>query len=120
MVNKRMKFKRKDGVIGFPRVVLRSSAYQDLSGNARALMFALQDVWRPADPDIHYSVRRAAKHLSISINTANNAFKALVDHGFITCVADCNWFNGKARVWRLNWMNNFNKEPTDEWADWER
>jgi len=118
MAKKSNAYKHPDGIIGFPRGVLRSDAYRDLSTNARALMFELQDVWRPHQPDLHYSVRRAAKVLGLAAGTSGNAFKELVDHNFIRCVDESDWFNGKARVWRLSWLANKGREPTNEWMEW--
>ena len=111
-------FRYPGGMICFPRQVHRSVAYKDLSTKARALMFDLQDVWRPGESDLHYSVRRAAQSLGVANGTAGNAFKELIDHGFIRCVDESDWFNGKARVWRLNWIVNRGKEPTNEWMEW--
>ena len=113
-------YKHPGGVIGFPRNVLRSDAYGSLSTNARSLMLVLQDVWRPCEPSIHYSVRRAAEHLNVSKNTANRAFNELREHGFITLDTEYDWFNGKARVWKLNWLSNNGREPTNEWMNWEK
>ena len=120
MPKKSDQFNYPGGVIGFPRQVLRSVAYKDLSTNARALMFELQDIWAPFKLDLHYSVRRAAQSLGVANGTAGNAFKELIDHGFIRCVDESDWFNGKARVWRLNWLISRGKEPTNEWMEWEK
>ena len=111
-------YKHPGGVIGFPRCVLRSDAYKSLNSNARALMFELQNVWRPFEPAIHFSVRRAAVNLSVSPNTANRAFNELREHGFISIDKECDWFNGKAREWKLNWLSNNGSEPTNEWMNW--
>lgn len=114
----KMNYKHQGGVIGFPRMALRSKAYTDMSPKARALMFELQDIWRPTQPAIHYSVRRAAKRMSISPNTANRAFHELLDHGFISLAKGHDWFNGKACEWNLNWLSNNGREPTNEWMNW--
>jgi len=111
-------YKYPGGVIGFPRIVLRSTAFKSLNSNARALMLEFQDFWRPHEPAIHFSVRRAANLLNISPNTACRAFKELEEHGFITLKEESNWLNGKARVYILNWLPRGNKEPTNEWMNW--
>ena len=118
MAKKAKSYVHPGGVIGFPRCVLRSSAYRDLNTNARALMLELQDVWRPHEPGLHYSVRRAAEALGIAIGTAGNAFSELADHGFIKCVCESDWFNGKAREWRLTWLSYNGKEPSNDWMVW--
>ena len=118
--NSEQYYKYPEGVIGFPRRVLRSDAYADLPLRARSLMPELQDVWRPHEPCIHYSVRRAAKKLNIAVNTANKAFVDLVEHGFIVCIDDYDWYNGKARVWRLTWLTNNKSEPTEEYLQWRK
>jgi len=119
MAKRSNSYKFPGGVIGFPREVLRSEPYKTLKPVSRALMFELQDIWKPYEPEVHFSVRRAAKKLLVSDNTANRAFKELTEHGFITCTEECNWFNGKARVWRLNWLSNNGKEPNYEWKNWQ-
>ena len=113
-------YRHPNGVIGFPRQVLRSDAYKNLSTNARALMFELQDVWRPHESNIHYSVRRATEALGIANSSAGSAFSELANHKFIKCVDEADWFNGKARVWRLTWMPNNGREPTNEWKEWSK
>ena len=118
MAKKYNGYKFPGGVIGFPRQVIKSDAYRHIKPNARALMIELQNVWRPTEPAIHFSVRRAAKILSISPNTANKAFNELEDHGFITLYCECNWFNGKAREWKLNWCYYAGREPTNEYLSW--
>ncbi len=111
-------YKYPQGIIGFPRQVLRSEAYKDLAPRARALMFELQDVWRPSEPCVHFSVRRAAQKLNVTANTANKAFFDLVEHGFIECVDEYDWYNGKARVWRLTWLTNNKSEPKNNYMEW--
>lgn len=116
--NKTGGYRYPGGVIAFPRQILRSIAYKDLSTNARALMLELQDVWRPTVPNIHFATRRAQEALGVSLGTAAKAFHELAEHGFIKCVAESDWFNGKAREWQLTWMPNNGREPTDEWKTW--
>jgi len=81
-------------------------------------MLHLQDVWKPHEPVIHYSVARAAKILGVSKGTACKAFDELEEHGFIQMAEECNWFNGKAREWRLTWQASYGREPTNEWRSW--
>ena len=108
-------FKYKQGVIGFPREVIRSDAFLKLKPAAKALMMILQDVWRPHEPNVHFSVRRAGDRLNVSKNSAAVAFKELLQAGFIVCAEESDWLNGKARVWRLTWVPIKGKEPTNEW-----
>jgi len=111
-------YKQPGGVIGFPRRVLRSPAYRDLSLMARCMMLELQDVWSPANPVVHYSTRRAAESLSVSVAGASRAFKELRDHGFVKTAEESDWLNGKARVYALTWLPNGSREPTNEWQAW--
>lgn len=114
------KYKYQHGVLGFPRQVVRSDAYKNLSSNAKVLMLFLQDVWKPHVPVIHYSVRRAATMLQVSKNTACRAFQELSDSKFIVCINESDWLNGKAREWRLTWLSSNDKEPTNEWMMLEK
>ena len=118
--NKSSGYKHPGGVIGFPRIVLRSEAYRDLSTNARALMLELQDVWRPMEPKTHYSTRRASKALGIAHGSAAKAFKELAEHFFIKCVGESDWFNGKAREWSLTWLSYNGREPSNDWQSWKK
>ena len=120
MAKKNKSYSHPGGVIGFPRYALRSDAYRDLSVTARALMFELQDVWRPRELGLHYSVRRAAEALGVANGTAANAFSELDDHGFVKCVCESDWFSGMAREWRLSWLSYNGKEPSNEWMEWKK
>lgn len=116
---KKSNYHHPGGVIAIPRRMIRSDAYKDLSSNARALMILLQDVWRPFEPAVHYSVRRAGDGLNVSRNTAAMAFRELADHGFITCVEQSDWLNGRARVYKLTWISQNGREPSNNWLKWE-
>ena len=117
---KQPRYTHPGGVLGVPRRVIRSPAYRDLSLAARCLMLELQDVWQPSEPVIHYSSRRAATALNKATNTAALAFNELSEHGFIQCIDDDDWFNGKARTYRLAWLPNDGREPTNEWMSWSK
>jgi hypothetical protein len=106
------------GVLGLPRRVVRSPACLDLSLKSRWLMIVLQDVWKPYEPVIHYSARRAAEKLGVTPNTAAKAFHELAEHGFIECIDEADWFNGQARIYRLTWLPSDGREPTNEWMQW--
>jgi len=104
-----------------PREIIRSEAYLDMSLPAKQLMLHLQDVWKPHEPIIHYSVRRAATVLGVSIGTASKAFKELEEHGFIRMAEESIWYGGrssKAREWRLTWLTSNGREPTNQWMSW--
>lgn len=118
MAKRKVRYTHPGGVLGVPRRVIRSRAYRDLSIPARCLILELQDVWRPSEPVIHFSTRRAAAALRVSLTTASRAFHDLVEHGFIRNVADSDWLNGKARTYRLNWLSHDGLEPTNEWMVW--
>ena len=120
MSKKTKYYKHPGGVIGFPRIVVRSKAYADLSCVARSLMIELQDVWNPYAKSIHFSVRRASKKMNVGISTACRAFKELESHGFIVCTSDYVWYNGKAREWILTWLSSNGSEPKNLWVVWEK
>jgi len=115
-----LKFKRKHGVIGIPREMIRSPAYRDLSLPSRCLIVELQDVWNPGHISIHFSVRRVSESLGVSISSASRSFQELLSHGFIKLAHESNWVNGKAREWQLNWLPINGLEPTDEWKGWPK
>lgn len=117
------KYKYPGGVLGVPREVLRSEAYLDMPLPARNLMLHLQDVWKPHEPVIHYSVRRAAEILRVGIGTAAKAFNVLEEHGFIRMAEESVWNGGKsskAREWHLSWLTSHGREPTNEWKYWNK
>ena len=118
MAKRNARYTHPGGVLGVPRRVIRSPAYRDLTLPARCLMLELQDVWRPSEPDVHYSARRAATALNVSKSTASTTFHELVDHGFINRVGASDWLNGKARTYRLTWLSHDGREPTNEWMRW--
>lgn len=118
MGKRKTRYTHPGGVLGVPRRVLRSPAYRDLSLPARCMMLELQDVWKPSEPDVHYSTRRAATALNASMGTASRVFHELVDHGFIERVGASDWLNGKARTYRLTWLSHDGREPTNEWMQW--
>ena len=116
---KKVKYRHPGGVIGFPRAVLRSEAFDDLSSHSKALMLILQDVWKPPhEPTVHYSVRRVAKKLRVSMATASRVLKELRTHGFIRCIDESDWSNGQARTYRLTWLEFNGREPSNDWAEW--
>lgn len=106
------------GVLLVPRMLIRSEAYKDLTPGARALLLELQDVWKPSEPIIHFSVRRAGKALKTSPATAGRLFDELNNHGFITLANESDWLNGKAREWTLNWKPQGKRQPSNEWLIW--
>lgn len=81
-------------------------------------MLELQDVWSPSNPVIHYSTRRIAEALSVSNSSAARTLTELKEHGFIEQVEESHWLNGKARTYRLTWLANGPKEPTNDWMNW--
>lgn len=110
---------RKTGVVGIPRDVIKSAAYKSLSGTAAKLIPILQEIWAPDRTTFHFSVERAEKALGVSHPTACNAFLELQKKGFIELVHPHEWSNGKAREWRLTWIEPKGRIPTDEWASWK-
>jgi hypothetical protein len=109
-------FSRPDGVLGVPRVLVRSPAFRSISPRAVMLLLVLQDVWRPPLGSVHMGERDAAKRLGCSQRAAGRAFDDLRDAGFIVCVNESDFLSGKAREWRLTWLPCGNRAPTDEWA----
>ena len=116
---KRVTFKRKEGVVGIPRIMIRSKAYKCLSGKSAKLITVLQDVYNPNEYVVHYSTKRAEEAMQMSHPTVCKAFQELMDKGFIELIGLHDWMNGKAREWRLTWLPFNGREPTDEWQFWK-
>jgi len=118
VARRKPQYKHPGGVLGIPRQVLRSPSYRAMATSARCLMLELQDVWKPSEPVVHYSARRAAEALNASLTTASRSFHELAEHGFIKRVGAEDWMNGKARTYELTWLSNNGKEPSNDWMQW--
>ncbi len=112
------KYNRPEGVLAVPRSIIRSEAYQHLSGKAVKLMLILQDVYNPNEGVVHYSTKRAEEAMQMSHPTVCKAFHELMDKRYIELIDHHDWMNGKAREWRLTWMPFKGREPTDDWQTW--
>ncbi len=67
--------------------MIRSAAYENLSGNAVKLLILMQTHWRMYEP-IAYSVTEAQKRIGCCRGKAHEAFKELESHGFIKLMLD--------------------------------
>jgi hypothetical protein len=106
---------RKDKSKVLPRYVmlfhwmLKSEAWKDLSANARAIYVELSMRYNGSNNGfIVYSVREAARDLSVGHVTAARALNDLVDHGFI--VAE----QRGAFHWKID-STGFRRRPATEW-----
>ncbi len=109
-------FKRAEGVICLPRVMIRSPAYRALSLAPRCLLVELQNRWASGRSAINFSTREAAKALGVSQATATRAFKDLAKAGFIALAVPADHGARKSRGWRLTWNQTPDgREPTDDW-----
>ena len=97
--------------------MIRSAAYQDLSGYAVKLLIMMQTHWRMYEP-IAYSVTEAQKRIGCSRGTAHAAFKELDTHGFIKIMLDAHFSKQLASRWRLTFKPFNDKKPSDEWSKW--
>ena len=127
----RTKNRRQSG--GFVMVMhsmLKSPAWQDLSGNAVKLVLHLamlsqgNNGWGHTDEhgELFLSERDAAAAIGVSRNTASRAFAELIEHGFLRAVR-AGHFAVKlkiATVWRLTFQPypRLHQAPTNEWKDW--
>ena len=59
------------------------------------------------------------KLLRVSEKTAQNAFYELIEHGFIVLTKGEIYVQRKAREWRLTIEPCNEREPTDDWRQWE-
>jgi hypothetical protein len=62
--------------------MIRSAAYEKLSGNAVKLLVLMQTHWRMYEP-ISYSISEAQKRIGCCRGKAHEAFKELERSGFI-------------------------------------
>jgi hypothetical protein len=97
--------------------MIRSAAYQKLSGNAVKLLILMQTHWRMYEP-IAYSVTEAQKRIGCCRGSAHSAFKELESHGFIKLMLEGHFYKQFARRWRLTFREFNDQKPTDEWQNW--
>jgi hypothetical protein len=98
--------------------MIRSAAYETLSGNAVKLLILMQTHWRMYEP-IAYSVTEAQKRIGCCRGKAHEAFRELESHGFIKLVLDAHFSKQLARRWRLTFRDFNDQKPTDEWQNWQ-
>lgn len=98
--------------------MIRSLAYEDLSGNAVKLLVLMQTHWRMYEP-IAYSVSEAQKRVGCCRGIAHACFKELESHGFIKLMLEAHFSKQQARKWRLTFREFNDHKPTDEWRDWQ-
>ena len=97
--------------------MIRSAAYQDLSGNAVKLLILMQTHWRPYE-SIAYSVSEAQKRVGCSRGKAHEALRELETHGFIKLMLEGHFYKQMARKWRLTFREYNDQKPSDEWRNW--
>lgn len=98
--------------------MIRSPAYQDLSGNAVKLLILMQTHWRMYEP-IAYSVTEAQTRVGCCRGIAHACFKELESHGFIKLMLEGHFSKQLARKWRLTFREFNDQKPTDEWRNWQ-
>jgi len=106
-------FRRRDGVLGIPRIMVRSPAYRDLPALARAAIIELQDVYRGGA--VHMSTRRLAERLGVDQSTAARSLTALLESGFLEVLSESDRLGRRAREYRLTWMPFEGREAGDEY-----
>jgi hypothetical protein len=97
--------------------MIRSAAYENLSGNAVKLLILMQTHWRMYEP-IAYSVSEAQQRIGCSRGKAHEAIKELESHGFIKLMLEGHFHKQLARKWRLTFRDYNNQKPSDEWRNW--
>ncbi|MCX7103255.1 MAG: hypothetical protein NTX38_17675 [Methylobacter sp.] len=98
--------------------MIRSAAYETLSGNAVKLLIQMQTHWRMYEP-IAYSVTEAQTRVGCSRGKAHEALRELETHGFIKLMLDGHFYKQLARKWRLTFREYNNQKPSDEWRNWK-
>ncbi|MDD5268027.1 MAG: hypothetical protein PHO08_13015 [Methylococcales bacterium] len=71
--------------------MIRSAAYENLSGNAVKLLILMQTHWRMYEP-IAYSISEAQKRIGCCRGKAHAAFKELESHGFIKLMLEGHFY----------------------------
>lgn len=97
--------------------MIRSSAYENLSGNAVKLLILMQTHWRMYEP-VAYSISEAQKRIGCCRGKAHEAFKELERHGFIKLMLEGHFHKQLARKWRITFRDYNDHKPTDEWRNW--
>ena len=97
--------------------MIRSAAYEKLSGRAVKLLIMMQTHWRMYEP-IAYSVTEAERQIGCSRGMAAEAFKELETHGFIRLMLEGHFYKQMARKWRLTFREFNDQKPSDEWRNW--
>lgn len=101
--------------------LLDSPAYLDLKPPARALLIEFLRIYRPnRNGRLSISTRDAVTRLNVSEPTAIKAFEELATHGFIRLKNHENWMERKAREWELTMLQVNNREPSNDWMQWEQ
>lgn len=90
--------------------MIRSAAYETLSGNAVKLLIQMQTHWRMYEP-IAYSVTEAQTRVGCSRGKAHEALRELETHGFIKLMLDGHFYKQLARKWRLTFREYNNQNP---------
>jgi hypothetical protein len=98
--------------------MIRSAAYEKLSGNAVKLLILMQTHWRMYEL-IAYSVTEAQNRVGCSRGKAHEALRELEAHGFIKLMLEGHFNKQLARKWRLTFRDFNDQKPTDEWRNWK-
>ena len=114
--NNHSSYKHAGGFVGLPCRVFKSKEYGELSLKARCLLDELQYICRgDRNGRLVLSVENAAENMSLSYNTAKNAFDELQEAEFIEQMLEHRYTKKQAREWRLTFQPCYGKEPTDCW-----
>ena len=97
--------------------MIRSAAYENLSGNAVKLLILMQTHWRMYEP-IAYSISEAQRRIGCCRGKAHAAFKELESHGFIKLILEAHFHKQLARKWRLTFNDYNDQKPSDDWRNW--
>ncbi len=110
---------------GLPHVVLDSLAYRHLSLWGRAVLIEIVRTMNGYNNgEIGISQRQLAERLHTSnFKQIGRAIAELMAHGFLDIVIEGRWKQGKAREYRLTFVNTGSpghyKAATNEYRDWQ-
>ena len=107
------------GFTPIPHKVITSKAFKALNGNSAKLLIHLAYVYSENNPAITMDVRRAGDLAGINKDTASVRFKELQEKGFIAKVSESDFYNKKARGYRLTFRKYYKKQPTNDYLLWD-
>lgn len=120
-IDQKGRTKKQDGFIRLNHRLLDSVAWRSLTAQERAVLIETMKLHNGSNNGrIGFSCRQAARACNINKDTANKAFKRLVELGFLKQTSE-GGFSYKVRhspTWEVTEFAVGREEPTKEYRDW--